>query len=287
MKSVKELKQNVKRRMRHCWGENAAIFFITAGGVSAVALAWLLAADFLRIAGIAETSHRRIDLMDGATLAVTAAALLILYIIAEPFRYGVKWYRLQQVRGNSVHARSLFSSYGSWKRAGQIFRMEAYLFLRRLYFIVPLAFLLALGLYLVHKIQSSGNGAAYGAAAVTVLLLTAGVICAAAVFNCRFTAAAYLFVLNPEASPKELVEKSVRISAGRTDYLAEAVLSSAKWLPACIFIFPAVFAVPYMQMIFTAAVNEIILSAEVGGDDDPTAGKNSERDGKRVKSVAK
>ncbi|MDE6600133.1 MAG: hypothetical protein K2K34_08670 [Oscillospiraceae bacterium] len=282
MRPVKELKQNVKRRMRYCWGENAAIFFITAGGVSAIVLAWFMTADFLRAAGIAEASRRRIDLTDGVTLAVTAAALLILYIIAEPFRYGVKWYRLQQVRGNSVHARSLFSCYGSWKRAGQIFRLEAYLFLRKLYFTAPLALLLALGLYLVHKIQSSGIGALYGAAAVTVLLLTAGVICAASVFNCRFTAAAYLFVLNPEASPKELVEKSVRISAGKTDYLAEAALSSAKWFPACIFIFPAVFTIPYMQMVFTAAVNEIILSE----NDDPTEGKNAERDGKQVTVVA-
>ena len=286
MKPVKELKQNVKRRMRYCWGENAAIFFITAGGVSAIALAWFMTADFLRTTGIAEVSRRRIDLTDGVTLAVTAAALLMLFIIAEPFRYGVKWYRLQQVRGNSVHARSLFSSYSSWKRAGQIFRLEAYLFLRRLYFTAPLTILLALGLYLAHKIQSRGNGAAYGAAAVTVLLLTAGVICTAAVFNCRFTAAAYLFVLDPEAPPKELVEKSVRISAGRTDYLAEAVLSSAKWLFACIFIFPSVFTIPYMQMVFTAAVNEIILSAEEDGDDSPTAGKKTDRDGKRVTVVA-
>lgn len=268
--------------MRYCWGENAAIFFITAGGVSAIALAWFMAADFLKTAGIAEASRRRIDLTDGATLAVTAAALLILFIAAEPFRYGVKWYRLQQVRGNSVHAGSLFSSYGSWKRAGQIFRLDAYLFIRQLYFTAPLAFLLVLGLYLVHKIQSSGIGAAYGAAAVTVLLLTASVICAAAVFNCRFTAAAYLFVLDPEASPKELVEKSVRISAGKTDYLAEAALSSAKWLPACIFVFPAVFVIPYMQMIRTAALNEIILSADEG----PTDGKKTDRDGKRVTVVA-
>ncbi|MDE6745974.1 MAG: hypothetical protein K2J72_04955, partial [Oscillospiraceae bacterium] len=64
--------------------------------------------------------------------------------------------------------------------------------------------------------------------------------------------------------------------------LAEAALSSAKWFPACIFIFPAVFTIPYMQMVFTAAVNEIILSA----DEDPTAGKKAERDGKRVTVVA-
>lgn len=280
---VKELKQNVKRRMRYCWGENAAIFFITAGGVSAAALAWLLAADFLRTAGIAEASRRRIDLTDGATLAVTAAALLILYIIAEPFRYGVKWYRLQQVRGNSVHARSLFSCYGSWKRAGQILKLNFCLFARRLYFTLPLAAILVFGLYLVHTIQTAGSGAAYAAAAV--LLLTGGVICAAAAFNCRFASAAYLFVLDPDASVKEIIEKSVRIAKGKTDYLTEAVLSSARWLPFCVLIFPAVFVIPYMRMMYTAAVNEMIVSYE----NDADGGENTEkqdRDGKRVTVVA-
>ena len=145
--------------------------------------------------------------------------------------------------------------------------------------------MLVLGLYLVHKIQTAGGSAAYGAAAAAVLLLTGGVICAAAAFNCRFAAAAYLFVLDPDASAKEIIEKSVRISKGKTDYLAEAVLSSARWLPLCILIFPAVFVIPYMRMMYTAAVNEMIVSCENDADSGEDTEK-TDRDGKRVTVVA-
>lgn len=251
--------------MRYCWGENTAIFFITAGGAAAVALAWFMTTDFLICLGLADHSSRRVDLSSGAVIAVTAAALILLFGIAEPFRYGVKWYRLQQVRGNSVHAGSMFSCYGSWKRAGQIFRLDAYLFARRLYFTVPLAALLAAGIFFAHRIETAENSVASSAAAVLVFLLTGSVICAAAAFNSRYSAAAYLFVLDPDAPPKKLVNKSIEITKGRSDYLVEALLSSAIWLPLCVFVFPLVFAVPYMQMIRTAAVNEIILSGEDDG----------------------
>lgn len=282
MKPVKELKKDVIQRMRYCWGENAAIFFIIAGGAAAVALAWYMTADFLRSCGIA-LSDRRVDLSNGTVLAVTAAALVILFCIADPFLYGVRWYRLQQVRGNSVHARSMFTCYGSWKRAGQIFRLSIYLFLRQLYFIVPLAALLAAGVFFAGRIGADGGSIAYSAAEVLVFLLAGCIICAAAVYNCKYAAAAYLFVLDPDASPKELIDKSVRLSKGRSEYLVDAVLSSAVWLPLCVFIFPMVFVIPYMQMVYTAAVNEIILS----GEETPFEGKTDGGSGKQVTALAK
>ncbi len=262
MKTVKELRQTVLQRLRYCWGENTAVFFISAGGIASAALAWFMTTDFLIAFGVTDRAGPRADLSNGTVLAVTAAALLLLYGIAEPFRYGVKWYRLQQVRGNAVHARSIFSCYGSWKRAGQIFRLDAYLFVRRMYFTVPLIALFAAGVYLVNRIEASENSVAYSAAAVLALLLAGSVICAFTAFNCKYSAAGYLFVLDPDASPKELIDKSVRLSKGRSDYLIEAMLSSAIWLPFCILVFPLIFALPYMKMIYTAAVNEIILSEE-------------------------
>lgn len=262
MKTVKELRQTVLQRLRYCWGENTAVFFISAGGIAAAALAWFMTTDFLIASGVTDRAGPRADLSNGTVLAVTAAALLLLYGIAEPFRYGVKWYRLQQVRGNAVHARSIFSCYGSWKRAGQIFRLDAYLFVRRMYFTVPLIALFAAGVYLASRIEASENSVAYSAAAVLVLLLAGSIICASTAFNCKYSAAGYLFVLDPDASPKELIDKSVRLSKGRSDYLIEAMLSSAIWLPFCVLVFPMIFALPYMKMIYTAAVNEIILSEE-------------------------
>ncbi|MDE5577181.1 MAG: hypothetical protein K2J11_07325 [Oscillospiraceae bacterium] len=284
MKSVKELKQTVKLRLRYSWGENAAVFFLTAGGISAAMLIWAMIIDYMRMDGITAVPKSFIGISDGGAIAVTVIIAVLFIFVSEPFRYGVKWYRLQQIRGNSVHARSIFSCYGSWKRAGQIFKLNLCLFVRRLYFTLPLAAMLVLGLYLVRTIQTAGSGAAYAAAAAAVLL-TGGVICAAAAFNCRFAAAEYLFALDPDASVKDIIEKSVRIAKGKTDYLTETVLSSAKWLPFCVLIFPAVFVFPYMRMMYTAAVNEMIVSYE----NDAGSGEDAEkpdRDGKRVTVVA-
>ena len=161
MKTVKELRQTVLQRMRYCWGENTAVFFISAGGIAAVALAWFITTDFLMASGVTDQSGPRADLSNGIVIAATAAALLLLFGIAEPFRYGVKWYRLQQVRGNAVHARSIFSCYGSLKRAGQIFRLDAYLFVRRMYFALPLIALFAAGTYMASRIRISENSVAY------------------------------------------------------------------------------------------------------------------------------
>ncbi len=272
MKTVKELRQTVLQRMRYCWGENTAVFFISAGGIAAVALAWFITTDFLMASGVTDQSGPRADLSNGIVIAATAAALLLLFGIAEPFRYGVKWYRLQQVRGNAVHARSIFSCYGSWKRAGQIFRLDAYLFVRRMYFALPLIALFAAGAYMASRIRISENSVAYSAAAVLVLLLAGSVICASAAFNCKYSAAEYLFVLDPDASPKELIDRSVRLSKGRSDYLIDAMLSSSIWLPFCVLVFPMIFALPYIKMIYTAAVNEIILSEE----DEDQNGKGSD-----------
>ncbi|MCM1024505.1 MAG: DUF975 family protein [Prevotella sp.] len=268
MKTVKELRRSVLQQMRSCWGENAAIFLITAGGAAAVALAWYIATDMLKIFGVTDPAASRIDISNGTVIAVTAAALVILFCVADPFVYGVKWYRLQHVRGRSVQARSMFSCYGSWKRAGQIFRLSAYLFAGRLYFTVPLAALLGAGIFFADKIGANGNSVVYSAAETLVFLLAGSLICAAALFNCKYAAVTYLFVLDPDSPPKELIRKSAEISKGKTDYLIEAVLSSAKCLPLCVLIFPAVFVIPYMQMVYTAAVNEIILSGETSPEQD-------------------
>lgn len=262
MKTVKELKRNVLERLMCCWGESVMIFFISVGGAAAIVIAWTMTADLIGASGEAALSPNKTDLTNGAMLAATAAALLLLWGLAEPFAYGVKWYRIQQIRGNSVHARSVFSCYGSLKRVGQIYRLEAYLFVRRLYFFLPLAALLAAGIIVVDRVEKLNGGISYGAAAVLILLLTGCVLCAGAAINSKYAPVPYLFALEPDSSPKELVRKSAELTRDRTDYILEALFSAAGWLIPCILIFPAIFSIPYIKMVYTAAINEIIESGE-------------------------
>lgn len=270
MKTVKEIKQSVIMRLRYCWGENAAIFFLTAGGLAAAVLAWMAAADFIAVSSGGKIPEGHIDLSDGITLAVTAAALLLLWAAAEPFLYGIKWYRLQQIRGNSVHARSIFSCYSSRKRIIQVYRLCLTLYIKRLYFTLPLTAALCLGIYLADRIGESDGGALYSAAAVLVLLLAACLICAAAVFNFKYSLAPYLFVLDTDVPPKELIKRSTELTQGKLGYMADVMLTAMRWLPPCLFVFPALFVIPYLHMMYAAAVNEII------GD-----GENTDGNGKR------
>lgn len=256
MKTVKELKQDVIKRMGSCWGENAAIFFVSAGGIAAAFLAWLMFTDILRKSGAGNMPEHRLGIKSGAVSA--AAALAVLWIAAKPFLYGVKWYRLQQVRGRSVHARSIFTCYGSWRRMGQIFRFSAVFFVRRLYFILPVTAALGAGIYIVLGIDPAGGGIGRAAAAAAILLLAGGLICLAVLLNRKFAAAPYLFVLDPKAPPKEIIDRSVRLAKGRGPYLSDALFAAAAWLPVCILVFPAVFVLPYGQTLYTAAINEVI-----------------------------
>lgn len=274
MKTVKELNVSVVRRLKYCWGENVAVFFMVTGVFSAVVLIWLMAADFLRAADTSGFSGRRIDLFNVPVLAATAAALFLLWIVSTPFSYGVKWYRIQQIRGNSVHARGIFSCYGSLKRLGQVFRLSAALILERLYFTIPLTALLAAEAYLISRIEQSGSGVAYSAAVVGLLLASACTFAALCLLNCRYSPAVYLFVLEPDRPAREIIEKSKRIAKGKYGYIAEAVLSAWGWLASCIAVFPVVFAAPYIQMLYTAAVNEMIMSyAEERRDTEDTEGR--------------
>ncbi len=262
MKTVKEIKQSVTKRLRHCWGENLAIFFLTAGGLAAAVLAWMAAVDFIAVSSGDKIPESHIDLSDGTILAVTAAALLLLWAAAEPFLYGIKWYRLQQIRGNSVHARSIFSCYSSRKRIIQVYRLCLTLYIKRLYFTLPLAAALCSGIYLAYKIGAEGGGTLYSAAVVLVLLLAACLICAAAVFNFKYSLAPYLFVLDTDAPPKELIKRSTELTQGKQGYMADVMLTAMRWLPPCLLVFPALFVVPYLNMMYTAAINEIILDGE-------------------------
>ncbi len=265
MKTVKELKKNVVKRMMCCWGENIAIFFLTVGGTAAIIIAWTLTADLLGAPGSAVRHSPHIDLTNGAVLAATAAAPLLIWILTAPFSYGVKWYRLQQIRGVSVHARSIFSCYGSLKRMGQVFRFSIALFVRQLYFIIPFTAAAAAGLLLLNGIKEKGGSIVYSAAAVIVSLLAGFLFCAAAALNYKYAPAPYLFTLEPDTPPKEIIKKSAELTKGRFFYLAEAVVSASVWLIPCILIFPAMFVVPYINMVRTAAVNEIIEDGDKDG----------------------
>ena len=260
MKNVKELKKSVAPRLVCSWGENCAIFFITIGGIAAAVLAWSMTVDFLKAVGFVNDTRDLFDTYDIAAIGVTLGILLLVWIIATPFFYGVKWYRIQQVRGNSVHAKSIFSCYTSLKKSLQVYKLSILVGLKRLYVIIPFAMVIGIGLYMANEIEKM-DGGIFTSIAVTCLLLFTGLaFCVYLIFNIRYAAVPYLYALGHDTPSAELIKNSERIMKGKGEYVKETVFSLAGWLASCLFVFPMVFAVPYMNMVYTAAINEIIVN---------------------------
>ena len=260
MKNVKELKKSVAPRLVCSWGENCAIFFITIGGIAATVLAWSMTVDFLEAVGFVNDTRDLFDTYDIAAIGVTLGILLLVWIIATPFFYGVKWYRIQQIRGNSVHAKSIFSCYTSLKKSLQVYKLSILVGLKRMYVIIPFAMVIGIGLYMANEIEKM-DGGIFTSIAVTCLLLFTGLaFCVYLIFNIRYAAVPYLYALGHDTPSAELIKNSERIMKGKGEYVKETVFSLAGWLASCLFVFPMVFAVPYMNMVYTAAINEIIVN---------------------------
>lgn len=257
MKKPKELKKHVLERLMCCWGESCAVFFIISGELLAVALAVMLVYDYFVNFGSA-------DFPVWLAAAITALLAVGLCFAVAPFTYGVRWYNIQQIRGNAVFARSMFSCYASFKKMLQVLKLNSMLVLRR----IP-AFILIFGavfaeFYIVNEAgRVIEQNSFLQAASVTFTLLLAAIgFCLFILLGLKYAPVPYLYALEPASSPKEIIGKSKRLMKNNYRYILETMGSMAGWLLPCILIFPMIFIVPYSQMVYTAAINEIIEQGE-------------------------
>lgn len=254
MKNVKELKRSVDLQMRKCWGESCAMFTISAGGLAAALFAWYLTADFLFAMEMIDS------FINKYMAAVTLVIVLLLWTIAVPYKYGSRWYRLQQVRGHSVHAKSIFSCYFSAKKLFSVYKLSALVILGKSLFFIPLVLLLGAAAYLITRADAAVNEALYSAIVVILLMLSAAAYIIYLMAGMKYSAVCYIFALGHDRPAKDIIEESKRFMKGKSKYMAELMRSLAVLLLPCILVFPMFFIVPRVKMIYTAAINEIIES---------------------------
>ncbi len=254
MKNVKELKQAVEPRMKRCWGESCALFFILTGGIIAAAFALYLTGDFLVCTGVID------NISDKLMLAISGVLFLIMWVIAVPYNYGSRWYRLQQVRGHSVHAKSVFSCYFSTKRMFQVYKLSILLFIKKCVLLIPLAALTGTGIYLITKLGETDHSLGYSMAVVVLLMLSVVVYLAYTIITTKYAAAPYIFALGFDRPASEIISDSVRFMKDKRGYMIEVLRSCALMLIPCVLVFPMIFVIPKMMMIYTAAINEVIES---------------------------
>lgn len=253
MKKPKELKKHVLERLVCCWGESCAVFLVISGELLAVALALMLVYDYF-------VNFSSTALPVWLAVAVTALLAAGLWLAVAPFAYGVRWYRIQQIRGNAVFARSMFSCYTSWKKMLQVLKLNSILTLRRFPAFILICGAVAAESYTVNKAGTfmEKDSFLYTASAALMLLLAAIGFCLFMALGLKYAPVPYLYALEPSSSPKEIIAKSKRLMRNNYRYLLETMCSMAGWLLPCILVFPMIFIVPYSQMVYTAAINEII-----------------------------
>lgn len=253
MKKPKELKKYVLERLMCCWGEGCAVFFIILGELLVIALAVMLAYDYL-------VKFSSSDFPVWLAASITALLAAGLWLAVAPFAYGVRWYRIQQVRGNAVFARSMFSCYASVKKMLQVLKLNSMLTLRRFPSFILICGAVAAEFYMVNEAGKvvGQDSFLYTAAAVLMLLLAAIGFCLFMILGLKYAPVPYLYALEPAASPKEIIAKSKRLMKNNSRYIVETMCSMAGWLLPCVLIFPMIFILPYSQMVYTAAINEII-----------------------------
>lgn len=253
MKKTTELKKHAALRLSGCWGECCAVFFIMVGELAALVLALILFWEHM-VRSAAK------DLPLGTAIVLIAVLAVLLWFAVAPFSYGVKWYRTQQLHGSAVHARSMFSCYLSLKKLIQVLKLNSMLALRRMPMFIAAAAAVFGELYMLGKIRPAlGNGSIlYSVLVALAVMLGGAAVCIFWITGIKYAPVPYLYALTPGANPAEIIRKSKRLMQNNSRYLLEAMFSVTGWVVPCILIFPMIFIVPYIEMVYAAAINEII-----------------------------
>ncbi len=257
--------------MSGCIGELCTMFFLSVGGLTLFVLACLMAEEKL-IGSRIDSLYG--DKLTGARLAlfiVCTAVFVLLVVAVTPFVYGSSWYRIQQIRGNSVHARSIFSCYASVGKMWQVLRLNSMLILGMLGRILPYAAVSALTFCAAGAVDRISDGnTAYNISFTAAVLITIAMIILAMRSNNIYAAVPFLYALDPSRSPSELISESKRIMKKDPGYVGEVMFSLSPLLIPCLIIFPMIFIIPYMQMVYAAAVNELIAADGFGEQESDT-----------------
>ena len=140
----------------------------------------------------------------------------------------------------------------------QVYRLSILLFLKKCLLLIPLAALIGMGIYLITRFDASGGSFGYNLAVVVLLMLSVVVYLAYTIINIKYAAAPYIFALGFDRPAGEIINESVRFMKGKHGYMVEILRSCALMLLPCILVFPLVFIVTKILMIYTAAINELI-----------------------------
>ncbi len=260
LKGSQQLKKNALDRLSVCWGETTGIYFMNFGYVLLIFVIWIAIA--LLTVGITNLYSLKTDGILAVKLVkiiiYTVFLLIVSYIIKIPFNFGKCWYLLQNAKGNSVQASSLFTCYTSSKRFFDTIKIEVILAIKKILFGIPLIFIGLLEIFLWNIIIEKYGAVWYTVSTVFIILTACCLVAVYYIFTLRYRLVPYIYAQNPDRSSKEIIKNGEKMMYGRESYMIEIIMSMVKWFIPCILIFPSIFIIPYMMLVYSGAVNEII-----------------------------
>lgn len=260
LKNGQQLKKNALDRLSLCWGETTGIFFMNFGYALLIFVSCIGIA--LMTIGINNLYKIKTDGLANEkiikVIIYSTVFIVISCIIKIPFNFGKCWYMLQNAKGNTVQASSLFICYTSKKRFFTTIQMEIVLSIKKILFGVPLIAIGVLEFLLWDMIIEKYGSFWYTVSIVFIILTACCLLAVYYIFTLRYRLVPYIYALNPDIPSKEIIKTGEKMMYGRETYMIEIIMSMVKWFIPCILIFPAIFIVPNMMLTYSGAVNEII-----------------------------
>lgn len=259
------LKQNAKHALGGQWGRAIAIMVI-----SWIPYMLFNALEYGIRGAIGEPEYVggnvNITVLSSIT---TLLILLLMFIVLTPVQQGVlRWY-YRRTSGSDEPVSDLFYYF---EAAGSYFKslwLHFQIGVRMFLWTILLAALPLTGTVIVGMTFGVGRGGRlHGTIALIMGLLTIVWIIllslVLSIINMRYFLAPYLLAEHPDKKASRLICQSVKLTKGHKGSLFLFSLSFVGWLLLCIFIIPAFFVIPYINISMAMYARYLIQLGEGG-----------------------
>ena len=265
LKRSSDIKNEARKRLMGCWAESVSMLLINMSIAVITVLSMLLVVKFCYTFGIIDFDIDHI-VSQGSPVFFIAVVIVVTLItfLKSPLNYGCSWFYMQSMLGRQAPASSIFGCYTNKDMCKRVFSLHFQVSIRKFAMFMPVC-LLIIGQLLAaeHILVNTKDSFIYSVIICCFVLVSAGAAFAYILLTMRYSLVKYIYALNPEKPLQLVIKESVKCMAGNESYILEIFMSMGLWIASCILIFPAFYAVPYINMVSAATAKELI---EYSGD---------------------
>ncbi len=192
-------------------------------------------------------------------IMVSAVRAVLELIFICPIYMGAVWWYIHYVRGENNSVTSVFVCYSNGMIFFKSIVVKLLVFLIKLTVMIPICVCIYAQYKLIdYSLKRGVNDSVFILLAICCAIFTACLICFYVLFSLRYALVDYCFVLNPDTKISEIMKFSVKKMKNKKIQLIKIAVSFLWYIPACLFIFPLLFVLPYYAMSFSLVINNIM-----------------------------